>query len=232
MKHIQHYHTATIKPFIYSLVLVLLLVVGPYLRAFAVQSTDTGVRPQKSDAGGNTFQTLRSDEGFLFSQLDTSWFRSPTPEDKQDIHILFRAPTVNDGFQPIMTVRVDNRIGNTKSIDEYVQQWMGDYSKLGYEVLGSRPFRHKNEVGYVIDVRNQSSNNNVKNPKPSKQIRQAVFFRRREKAVILTCIDNASSFKNTLKECNKIIRAFTWASQNTKKTKSDLTENVPTATSM
>ena len=36
------------------------------------------------------------------------------------------------------------------------------------------------------------------------------FFKRRQKAVILTCIDNVTSFTSSLKECNKIIRSFAW----------------------
>ncbi len=157
--------------------------------------------PKPSDPESKTFQTLRSDEGFLFSQLDTSWFNSPTPEDKKNIHLLFRSPVVTNGFQPIMTVRVDKNVGTAKNIKEYVEQWMGDYAKLGYRVLGSRPFQHKKEVSYVIDV---------KNTKTEKQVRQVVFFKRREKAVILTCIDNVSSFQNSLRECNNIIRSFAW----------------------
>lgn len=185
----------------------------PLFQAFAVTNpADTGIRPQKSDRSSsisgelesNAFKTLRSNEGFLFSKLDTSWFTAPTPEDKKDIHLLFRSPNTNKGFQPIMTVRVDKNVGNTRNIKNYVEQWMGDYARLGYQVLGSRSFRHKKEVSYVIDVRNQKS---------KKQIRQAVFFRRKQKAVILTCIDNTSTFRTSLKECNKIIRSFAWMPQ-------------------
>lgn len=175
-----------------------LLLTGVAFAAPEPLSTDP-----KSDTS-QTFKTLRSEEGFLFSQFDTSWFNSPTPEDKKSIHLLFRSPVVTNGFQPIMTVRIDKNIGETKNIQEYVQQWMGDYSKLGYQVLGSQPFQHKNEVSYVIDVRN------AEDTKSPKQIRQVVFFKRKQKAVILTCIDNISTFKNSLKECNKIIRSFAW----------------------
>ena len=66
-----------------------------------------------------------------------------------------------------MTVRIDRGVGKARNIKGYVQQWMGDYAKLGYRVLGSRPFRHKNETSYVIDVRNTKS---------KKQVRQVVFF--------------------------------------------------------
>ncbi len=157
-----------------------------------------------SQKDAQTFQTLRSKEGFLFSQLDTTWFNSPTPKDKKSMHLLFRSPVVNQGFQPIMTVRVDNNIGEIANINQYVQQWMGDYPRLGYQVLGSRPFRHNNrEVSYVIDIKNERS---------QKQIRQVVFFKRRQKAVILNCIDNIASFMMSLRECNKIIRSFAWTS--------------------
>ena len=157
--------------------------------------------PKTSASKPKTFPTLRSDEGFLFSKLDTSWFNSPTPEDKRNIHLLFRSPVVTNGFQPIMTVRIDKNLGKAKNIKEYIEQWMGDYAKLGYRVLGSRPFRHKKERSYVIDIKNMET---------KKQVRQVVFFKRKQKAVILTCIDTISSFTSSLKECNKIIRSFAW----------------------
>ena len=181
--------------------LVLLVSILMILPLNVLAAPDPIQPPTKDD---QTFQTLRSEEGFLFSELDTTWFHAPTPKSKRNLHLLFRSPIVNQGFQPIMTVRVDNNIGNTPNINQYVQQWMGDYSKLGYRVLGSKPFRHKNqEVSYVIDIKNERSQT---------QIRQVVFFKRREKAVILTCIDNIISFTNSLQECNKIIRSFAWAS--------------------
>jgi hypothetical protein len=42
-----------------------------------------------------------------------------------------------------------------------------------------------------------------------RQLRQVVFLKK-QKAVILTCRDQVSTFKDSLKNCNQIIRTFQW----------------------
>lgn len=139
-------------------------------------------------------------ELFEFNNPKTSWWKAPVPANKQGVSMLFRAPVSSkksDGFRPIMTVR----LGKTdKSVANYVASWMGDYAKLGYDVLGSRSFSHKKNPGYVVDVRN---------PRTNKQARQVIFLKG-ENSVILTCVDRIKSFKSSLSECNKIVRSFNW----------------------
>ena len=140
-------------------------------------------------------------ELFEFSNLKTSWWKAPVPADKEGVSMLFRAPVLKkpNGFRPIMTVR----LGKTdKNVASYVASWMGDYAKLGYEVLGSRSFSHKKNSGYVVDV---------KNPNTNKQARQVIFLKD-QNSVILTCVDKIKSFKSSLSECNKIVRSFNWVS--------------------
>ena len=135
---------------------------------------------------------------FEFNDIETSWWRAPVPASKKGVSVLFRAPlTEQKDFQPIMTVRV----GKTgQSINNYVASWMGDYSKLGYDILGSRPFKHQNHRAYVVDVRNAAT---------EKQARQVIFLKDNN-TVILTCIDRVKTFKNSLSECNKIVKSFSW----------------------
>ena len=143
---------------------------------------------------------ITTKEGFAFKALQTKWFRAPAPPGRDGIAVLFRSPETANGFQPLMTVRVDKNTSGSKDIKAYIKKWIGDYSKLGYEVLGSKAFKSNGEVAYVIDTRNKET---------AKQVRQVVFFRP-EKAVILTCIDAIASFSNSLEECNNITRAFSW----------------------
>ena len=137
-------------------------------------------------------------ELFEFKELETSWWRAPVPASKKGVALLFRAPlSKQKDFQPIMTVRV----GKTKQgINNYVASWMGDYSKLGYDILGSRAFKHNSQRSYVVDVRNSST---------KKQARQVIFLKNNN-TVILTCIDRVDTFKNSLSECNKIVKSFSW----------------------
>ncbi|MEK7357146.1 MAG: hypothetical protein AAB250_11905 [Bdellovibrionota bacterium] len=98
-----------------------------------------------------------------------------------------------------LTVRVDDLKKDT-TLDKYIQRWMKEYPRYGFDVLGSGAFAQKNQRGYVLDLLNRDQ---------KKQLRQVVFLKNK-KAVILTCRDQQSSFKNTLKSCNEIIRNFNW----------------------
>ncbi|MCB0392925.1 MAG: hypothetical protein KDD25_00105 [Bdellovibrionales bacterium] len=152
--------------------------------------------PKKSDAPPGI--TIESPEGFALRNLSTKWFQSPPPPEKVGIHMQFRSPDVKDGYQGLMTIRIDKETGNAKDVKQYVKKWLGDYQKLGYKVLGSKPFKQGSELAYVIDVKNEKS---------KKQVRQVVFFRPNQ-AVVLTCIDKQKQFSKTLNECNNITRSF------------------------
>jgi hypothetical protein len=153
--------------------------------------------PKKTDSKPPGI-TIESPEGFVLKNLATKWFQSPPPPGKTGIHMQFRSPDVVDNYQGLMTIRIDNETGSAKDVKSYVNKWLGDYKKLGYKVLGSKPFKQDGELGYVVDIKNE---------KTDKQVRQVVFFRPK-KAVVLTCIDKTKRFSNTLAECNQITKSF------------------------
>jgi hypothetical protein len=86
------------------------------------------------------------------------------------------------------------------SLEAYAKRWMKDYSQLGMDVLGSRPFALENTRGLVVDL---------VQPKKKLQLRQAVFLRKKS-VVILTCSDTQVNFESTLSECNRLIKNFSW----------------------
>lgn len=108
-------------------------------------------------------------------------------------------PEMKDDSKAVLTVRVDDLKKET-TLDKYVQRWMKEYPRFGFDVLGSGAFSQNKQRGYVLDLVNRDQ---------KKQLRQVVFLKGKE-AVILTCRDNQSTFKDTLKSCNEIVRNFTW----------------------
>ena len=98
-----------------------------------------------------------------------------------------------------LTVRVD-KIEQGLALDKYVQRWQKEYPKYGFDVLGSKPFVQGKDKGYVLDIINKTS---------KRQMRQVVFMKA-ENAVILTCRDEVQTFSSALKQCNQIIRSFSW----------------------
>lgn len=142
----------------------------------------------------------RSAEGFALSSKETNWI-ADFPSDKDaNLEVIYRAPpSAQSGLGAALTVRID-RQEKPLRLKPYVKSWLKDYPKFGFEVLGSKRFRHKNEWGYVIDLIA---------PAQKKQLRQVVFVRD-QRAVILSCRDDQDRFRESLKSCNQIIRSFAW----------------------
>ena len=93
------------------------------------------------------------------------------------------------------------------TLEAYAKRWIKDYSQLGMDVLGTRPFSFGGHRGVVVDLIQ---------PKKKLQIRQAVFLKHRS-VVILTCSDQQTQFESTLSECNRLIKNFSWNEINSQK---------------
>ena len=93
------------------------------------------------------------------------------------------------------------------SLETYAKRWMRDYGQLGLDVLGTRTFSEGGARGIVIDLLQ---------PKKKRQLRQAVFLKNRSVA-ILTCSDDQKDFNQSLAECNRLIKNFSWNDLNSQK---------------
>ncbi len=145
---------------------------------------------------------FRSPLGFEINAGDSGWIHSQGPKESKFVQTVYRSPEKAGGEKAArasLTVRVD-KLEKTVPMSKYVARWQKEYPKYGFDVLGSKPFNQGKLDGYVLDLLNRDS---------QKQIRQVVFMKKTA-AVILTCRDDAASFKDSLKNCNQIIRTFDW----------------------
>lgn len=154
----------------------------------------------------------RSPLGFMVSAGDSGWVQLEAPKESKYIATLYKAPATGEAPKAAgkgdakgdksatLTVRVD-KLEKEMPLDKYVQKWMKEYPKYGFDVLSSKPFTQNKQRGYVLDLLNRDS---------QRQLRQVVFLKKAQ-AVILTCRDGATTFKDSLKGCNTIIRSFNWA---------------------
>lgn len=142
-----------------------------------------------------------SSEGFEINPQSTEWIKSSPPAElKNKVEALFRLKNENSKAQPTFTVRVD-RDTSYKTLKEYSNKWLKNYGQFGLEVLGHKYFKNeKDQNGFVIDIENSTT---------QKKLRQVIFFQN-AKAVILTCMDQKETFKNSLKSCNDLIKTFAW----------------------
>lgn len=171
----------------------------------------------------------RSPMGFQITNGGSGWAHAQAPKGNKFIVTMYKSPTAaqpgsiadqmrNDlnskgsvvasnsaagskkaGSPATLTVRVDE-LQKDIAIDKYIQKWMKEYPRYGFDVLGSKPFVQNKQRGYVLDLVNREQ---------GKQLRQVVFLKQK-RAVILTCRDRISSFQENLKGCNQIVRSFTW----------------------
>lgn len=166
----------------------------------------------------------RSPNGFTIAAGKSGWTLTSPPKDSKHVAAMYlpreatsvaqqmkadlqaKGDVVKTTRQPAsqeskaaLTVRVDELKKET-TLDKYVQRWMKEYPRYGFDVLGSAAFTQNKQRGYVLDLVNRDQ---------KKQLRQVVFVKDK-KAVILTCRDQQATFKDSLKSCNEIIRNFTW----------------------
>jgi hypothetical protein len=140
----------------------------------------------------------RSPLGFEVNAAKSGWSIHTPPRDSKFVATVFRPSAASSAA---LTVRVD-KLDRDLSIDQYIQRWMKEYPRFGFDVLGSQPFQQASRKGYVVDLINRES---------QRQLRQVIFLsNKRRSAVILTCRDKVDRFKDSMRNCNSIVRTFNW----------------------
>ena len=142
----------------------------------------------------------KSKFGFEIQAHGTSWIKTMPVKKSRFIEAVYRSPIQRGNVRASLSVRVD-KVRKKTSLKKYVRRWIREYPKYGYDVLGSRAFRLGKNKGYVIDLVNGRKN---------RQLRQVIYLSKKT-AVLMTCRDQTSSFRQSLQECNKIIRKFRWS---------------------
>lgn len=139
----------------------------------------------------------KSPIGFEISSGTTGWKQVQTSKANSFIATMYIPNKKNT--EASLTVRVDH-LNKEVSLHDYIQRWQKEYPKYGFDVMGSKSFQQNSMIGYAIDIQQKES---------KKQMRQVVFLKDLD-AVVITCKDNESAFKDSLKECNQIVRQFKW----------------------
>ena len=137
----------------------------------------------------------RSPLGFEISSGTSGWAHAEPPKNNKYVATLYADPKTKAS----LSVRVD-QLKKEMPIDKYVSRWSKEYPRYGFDVVGSQTFAQNKQKGYVVDLVNRDT---------GKQLRQVVFMKKTH-AVIMTCRDNIKNFKQSLKDCNQIIRTFSW----------------------
>ncbi|QLY25079.1 hypothetical protein [Bdellovibrio sp. KM01] len=136
-------------------------------------------------------------KGFTVKTDGSTWTPIATSEDSLLDTVRFADKTAPDAAS--LSVRTD-RVSKNASLELYTRKWMRDYPSYGFEVLATKQFNLNGSPALIVDMLSRSKN---------KQIRQVVL-KNEDKVAIMTCLDNKDTFTKSLKECNQIIKTFSW----------------------
>lgn len=137
--------------------------------------------------------------GFRVDASDTGW-SVVDPQGKSEFIVAAYVKEKGDPeVQGAFTVRVDN-LSQPTSAEEYAKKWLKDYPRLGFEILTAKTVKVEGQIGFLLDLVNRDN---------KMQLRQLLFTKRRH-VVNLACRDQMKDFTNTLNDCNKIFRSFSW----------------------
>lgn len=158
--------------------------------------------------GTSTSTVISKEKGIFFSELgfklsakNTDWLLTPPPTDSKYMLTLYKAPKTEGETRGSLSVRLD-RLKEKQTLRNYVKKWLRRYPRFGFDVLGAKTFKNKGSAGYVIDLVNRDEH---------KQLRQVIYMGP-SSAIVMTCRDSVDGFKESLKQCNQIIRSFEWQS--------------------
>ncbi|NQY99351.1 MAG: hypothetical protein HRT45_01620 [Bdellovibrionales bacterium] len=172
-----------------------LFVVGPVLSIAAPHPATSSSFVVGADSG-----RYFSENGFKVSLGKSKWQKAAPPKSFQTIEVIFKGPQSNTGeVAPSLTVRRDD-LKQPMGLERYVKQWRKDYPRFGFNILNSQRVTVGANIGFMLDLVHAETSN---------QLRQVVFVKDRQ-AVIFTCRDKKASFRQSLSDCNEIVRTFKW----------------------
>lgn len=170
------------------------------LAAQAAPMPGTGSSPLVSEKPG----LFHSSKGFRLNSAQSGWVQTAPPKSIPSLVTIYRSPAPVNGQQPALTVRVDD-LRKNQGLKTYVKKWMKDYTRFGFDVLTAKPIKVGQTSAFLLDIVSKET---------QKQLRQVVFLKEKT-AVILTCRDQKDSFKQTVEDCNEIMRTFEWVTPET-----------------
>lgn len=136
-------------------------------------------------------------KGFTVKTEGSDWI--PVSKSEKSLLDTVRFAAKDKPKNGSLSIRTD-KVSKTASLEIYTRKWMRDYPNYGFEVLSAKNFNLNGSPALVVDMLSRSKN---------KQIRQ-VILKNEDRVAIMTCLDDQANFKSSLKQCNQIMKSFSW----------------------
>ncbi|HEY1079953.1 MAG TPA: hypothetical protein VGE46_07640 [Bdellovibrio sp.] len=136
-------------------------------------------------------------KGFTVKTEGSEWI--PVGKSEKSLLDTVRFAAKDKPQKGSLSIRTD-KVAKTASLELYTRKWMRDYPNYGFEVLSAKNFTLNGSPALVVDMLSRSK---------SKQIRQ-VILKNEDRVAIMTCLDDQANFNSSLKQCNQIMKSFSW----------------------
>lgn len=107
----------------------------------------------------------------------------------------FQGPRTQSNF----SINIDPFTKET-SFDSYIKKSVKEYPYFGFKILKTTVMKLGGEPCYLVDLAHLKRN---------RQMRQFIVVKK-EMAVVMTCVDEPSQFKETAVQCADLINNFQW----------------------
>lgn len=139
--------------------------------------------------------TALSQMGFQIKNIPTGWnYKNPV---SADLAVLELRPDITNS-KAVLSFRTET-VSEKTDLEKYVRQYLRDYNQYGFEVTGLQSVK-SNLNSVVVDL----------NQKNKATRSRQVFYKKDNKIVLVTCLDEFEQFNKTILICNSVLNTFQW----------------------
>lgn len=134
--------------------------------------------------------------GFQVSKIPPTWsLKSPLVKDAEALEI---GPADGQG-KTLLSFKAE-KVSPKTDLEKYVRQYLRDYNQYGFEVVALQSLRDTRTNSVVVDL----------NQKNRATRSRQVFFKKDDRIVMATCLDDFDQFSKTILACNNVLDTFNW----------------------
>ncbi|MBC7464489.1 MAG: hypothetical protein H7256_00725 [Bdellovibrio sp.] len=137
-----------------------------------------------------------SQMGFEVKSFPSNWMiKKPMTDEASTIEIGSDEAT----SKALLSFRTEN-VNPKVDLEKYVRQYLRDYNQYGFEVVGLQSLKQNEQNSVVVDL----------NQKNKATRSRQVFYKKNDKIVMATCLDDFDHFTKTIQTCNNVLNTFRW----------------------
>lgn len=137
-----------------------------------------------------------SQMGFDVKNFPPGWaLKKPSTEDAVAIDLGSEDPA----SKALLSFRIET-VSPKTDLEKYVRQYLRDYNQYGFEVVGLQSLKQAALNSVIVDL----------NQKNKATRSRQVFYKKNDKIVMATCLDDFENFNKTILICNSVLNTFQW----------------------